>query len=110
MPPCPFAAAPTRYGPTNPPSEPIEVINAMPEAAAVPERKSLGSDQKGPWKPKYPIPANVQSMIDSNGDVVVPSRIRAVPPTSTETAAWYRRSILRSELREMRIITTNPAR
>ena len=42
--------APIAKGPTNPPRLPIEVINAMPEAAEYPVRNSQGIVQKGPIK------------------------------------------------------------
>ena len=101
---------PSAYGPTNPPKLPTEVINAIPEAAEIPARNSFGSDQKGPLKLEIPIATNDQSVIESKEELVVPSDIRAMPPTIKGIAAWYRRSSLRSELRETRIIAITAAR
>src|SRR5215467_9958564 len=110
MPPAPLAVIPTTDGPTKPPSDPIELINAIPDAAEVPVRNSFGSDQNGPKKPSIPIAASDQRVIESNGESVVPSEIKAMPPTNRGIAAWYRRSNLQSELRETRIIANKPAR
>src|SRR5262245_25283005 len=100
MPPCALAAIPTRNGPTKPPSEPMEVTSAIPDAAATPVRKSLGSDHNGALTATVPITANVQSVIENNEELVALNRIKAVPAAISGMAIWYRRSSLRSELRE----------
>src|SRR5215472_11281517 len=51
-PPCRFPVflfiTPRAHGPTKPPRFPIELIKAMPEAAEIPQRNWLGTDQNGP--------------------------------------------------------------
>jgi hypothetical protein len=42
--------APTANGQTNPPTLPIELINAIPHAAEKPVRNSLGIEKKGGMK------------------------------------------------------------
>src|SRR5215813_5686806 len=60
-PPCRFPVflliTPRAYGPTKPPRLPIELIKAMPEAAEIPERNWLGTDQKGPRTLESPMTA-----------------------------------------------------
>jgi len=57
---------------------------------------------------KFPFP-NDQSVIESKGAVVAPSNTRAMPPTMAGIAAWYRRSSLRSDLRDTPLIAVSPA-
>src|ERR1700676_4389372 len=47
---------------------------------------------------------------EKNGEGVVPSNSRAVPETGAGITIWYRRSSLRSELRDTRIIARSPTR
>ena len=51
-----------------------------------------------------------QSTMDSCWEFVSPSKTRAIPATAIGMALWYRRSELRSELRDTRTIAPNPAR
>src|SRR5579862_387297 len=97
-------------GPTYPPRLAMELIKAMPEAAENPATNLFGIEKNGPKKLYIPIATNDQSAIERRGERVKPSNKRATPPTMSGIAAWNRRSMLRSELRETRIIATNPAK
>ena len=53
---------PMRYGPTNPPRLPSELISAIAPAAAVPLKNVVGSDQKTGIVLKTPIAATDSAM------------------------------------------------
>src|ERR1700694_3493966 len=95
---------PTVEGPTNPPRFPTEFIKAKPVATAEPERNPLGIAQKGARKQQRPISTKHKSPTANTGERVVPNNARANAAPSTGIAAWNFRSILRSELREMKTI------
>ena len=61
-------SAPVMYGATKPARLPSELIYAIPAAAAVPVRKTLGSGQKTGSAPKMPIAQSVTATITANGD------------------------------------------
>src|SRR5213082_1643494 len=62
----------------NPPRLPIELMNAMPAAAALPLRKLVGSDQKGPRVLQIPMAASVKAATPATA--LVPSTTRDAAP------------------------------
>src|SRR3984893_14232796 len=101
---------PPAKGPTNPPRFPTEFIKANPVAIAEPERNPLGIAQKGDRKPQRPISTRDKSATANTGERDVPKRASANAAASIGIAAWNFRSILRSELREIRTIPTAATR
>ena len=58
---------PMRYGPTNPPRFPSELINAIAPAAAVPLKNAVGSDQKTGSALKMPAAATERAIKPRTG-------------------------------------------
>src|SRR5215831_807849 len=104
--------APMAWVPTKPPRFPKQLIKAIPAAAEYPVKNSLGSAQKGPNRLKPPDATKHQSATARKTEpgASSPSSTNAVAATMSGTAAWYRRSSFRSELRPTKIITGSPIR
>src|SRR5580765_1169091 len=86
------------YGPTNPPRLPAELINAIAAAAAGPLRNAVGSAQNGDGNEYSAIVATENAPIARA--ICLPAAIlsdRATPTMNSGTAAWRRRSPVRSE-------------
>src|SRR5262245_395352 len=58
---------PTRAGPAIPPTLPIELMSAIPPAAAVPVRSAVGSVQNAGSAAKVPTEPNVKATIAMTG-------------------------------------------
>jgi arabinofuranosyltransferase len=88
---------PTSDGPTKPPRFPIELISAMPPAAADPVRNAVGSVQNGPSAPQMPAAAMQNETSDSRGTVLYPLSSRPAAPASAGNVTCHRRSPVLSE-------------
>src|SRR6267154_1712071 len=78
---------PMANGPTNPETLPMELINAIPDAAAYPVKKSQGSAQKGAKKLYAPPAISESATMDTRGEVDMPSSSQPRPPATTGIAA-----------------------
>src|SRR5882672_10630934 len=86
------------YGPTNPPRLPIELINAMLAAAAVPVRKIVGSAQNGGGNEYNAMVAIENAPMASARWFPAHTLIASATPTSRiGMAACHRRSPVLSE-------------
>src|SRR5258708_8173241 len=83
-------------------------MRAIPTAAEKPVRNSLGK-AKNTGKQLYTArAAQDRTAIEIAGEWIAPKNSKAIPPKATGIPMWYRRSSLRSEWRETRIIPTKP--
>ena len=75
---------PMTLGPTNPPRLPIELMRAMPAAAAVPPRKIGGIAQKTPCTERWPSweRANANTM----SGTLLPETAASTSPTAPMSA------------------------
>ena len=87
------------YGPAKPARLPIELIRAMPPAAAAPERKAAGNVQNTGRQPKMPKPATDSAAIFIVGSSSAVDIAMPADATNSGNARWNRRSSLRSERR-----------
>src|SRR5258706_548532 len=78
---------PMANGPTNPETLPMELINAIPEAAAYPVKKSQGIDQKGPKKLYAPPAISENATMDTRGEDEALSSSQPAPPATSGIAA-----------------------
>src|ERR1019366_7390615 len=91
-------------GPACPPRFPIELIIAIPPAAAVPVRKAVGNPQNGPMMLQRPETQSVKAKTTSRGGI---GKDRSTSPSENHQAAvatCQRRSFMRSERRPCRIM------
>src|SRR6266436_6040601 len=73
---------PTIEGPTKPARLPVELIKAMPPAAAAPSRKAGGIDQKGPAVLDRPAAAIAIVTMASAGGCAAADAASAIPPAN----------------------------
>src|SRR5262245_63926942 len=99
---------PIAYGPAKPARLPIELISAMPPAAAAPERKAAGNVQNTGRQPKIPKPATDNAAIFIVGSSNAVEAAMPADATNSGNARWKRRSILRSERRAQNTMLTVP--
>src|ERR1700761_5243498 len=91
-------AQPTAVGPKKPPRLPIELIQAMPDAAAVPVRIIEGNVQNGPLLPYRPIVAIDMPTKAHAVPIVLPAMTRPIAATTQAQNRFQRRSPMRSEI------------
>jgi hypothetical protein len=82
----------------------------MPVAAEKPVRNSPGTEKKTGKKLYAPMATAEKRTTEKNGERGAPSDSRAIPAKATGAAMWYRRSSVRSEWRDTRIIAIRPRR
>ena len=87
---------PTRYGPTKPPMLPIELIIAMPAAAAAPLSRAAGIVQKTPWTPSRKNRPTASAGIAATGPTTVLAT-NATAASARQAATTRLRSPVRSE-------------
>src|ERR1700719_1195829 len=98
---------PTRYGLTKPAKPPMELIRAIPAAAAEPASIAVGIVQESGKEDKIPAVASESATIAAEtfeGNKVL--KIRPTPPARAQIAKCHRRSPVRSELLPTNIIAT----
>ena len=89
---------PSMSGPTKPPSCDSALIQAIPPAAATPERNALGRVQKIASQAIAPIATSVSATTDSTAACPAKASISSpAAETSSESVACQRRSPVRSE-------------
>src|SRR5882672_10806890 len=82
-----FLKKPMANGPTKPETLPMELINAIPDAAAYPVKNSQGSAQKGAKKLYDPPAISESATMDTRGKVETPSSSQPRPTATTAIAA-----------------------
>src|SRR5437762_12786813 len=100
---------PITYGPANPARLPIELISAIPPAAAAPDRNAAGNVQKTGRQPKIPKPATDNAAIFIVGSSSAVEIAIPADATNSGNARWNRRSSIRSERRPQNTMLTSPA-
>src|SRR5438093_7053520 len=100
---------PMAYGPAKPARLPIELISAIPPAAAAPDRNAAGNVQKTGRQPKIPKPATDNAAIFIVGSSSAVEMAMPADATNSGNARWNRRSSLRSERRPHNTMLTSPA-
>ena len=88
---------PITDGPAKPARLPIELMMAMPPAAAAPDRKAVGSVQNTGRTPKMPNPATLNATIFAVGSFRKAATVRPAAATKIGKAVWKRRSSFASE-------------
>src|SRR5437762_12850240 len=88
---------PTYQGPKNPPRLPIELIQAIDAAAAVPVMNIGGIDQNGPLEPKKPKVAIDRPTIAHHVPIVIPAITSPIAETAQAASRFQRRSFMRSD-------------
>src|SRR5579875_1500309 len=96
-------------GPKKPPRLPIELIQAMPAAAAGPVRNIVGLDQNGPLVPSHPAEAIVMPTIAHQVPTVSPATTRPALASTQVQNRVQRRSPIRSDSQPKNIMLTAPA-
>src|SRR4029077_1860435 len=82
-------------GPANPPRLPIELIVAMPAAAADPDRNMVGMAQSGGFAELMPILTSVSAAITDTQDPADPASARpAAAATQAAMTCQVRSSVL----------------
>src|SRR5882672_12663648 len=82
-----FLKKPMANGPTKPETLPMELIDAIPDAAAYPVKNSQGSTQKGAKKLYAPPAISESATMDPRGEVDMPRSSQPRPPATTGIAA-----------------------
>lgn len=98
---------PMMIGARKPPKFPIELIRAIPPAAARPDSTAEGIVQNSPSTVKIPVVAIVMiTTVEKRFDAANGKHKNAAAPTKPQSATCQRRSAIRSELRPINIIPT----
>src|SRR2546428_8287349 len=92
-------------GPKKPPRLPIELMKAIPAAAAVPARRLVGMAQNGPTIENTPTRARLIEAIITKTEVENAAIKSATAPVKTGSATLQRRSPVRQEWTPTRTIT-----
>src|SRR5207253_1343218 len=95
-------------GPKKPPRLPSELIQAIPEAAAVPVRNIVGIDQNGPLVPYNPAAAIDMPTTDHQLPIVRPAMISPTADSAQVQNSVHRRSPSRSDSQPQNTIATAP--
>src|SRR5690242_10525785 len=93
-------------GPTKPPRLPMELMVAMPEAAAGPERNSVGMLHSGGLAALMPILTRVRAATTASVVLDRPASARPAEATRQAITTCHVRSPLRSECQDQRYIAT----
>src|SRR5450756_2051462 len=102
--------APIMKGAAKPARLPIELISAIPPAAAVPVRKTEDSDQKTGKAARMPVAPRLRANRASGAlPSDSPVRARPTPPSRVAAAQWMRRSPVLSEWMPLAIMPIVPA-
>src|SRR5262245_4000617 len=101
--------APSRYGPTNPPVLPTELINAIAAAAPIPRAAPVAIAHNGPKIEARPIIAIDSAVTDAIVPTATVVDARPMALTTAPAATCHRRSPVRSECRPASTIATAPA-
>src|SRR5262245_17702778 len=91
---------PTRNGASQPERLPIELMSAIPPAAAVPDNSIAGICQNGEKALSTPVTPRMSAANANTGDVWnTPIKTSPTAAVRQDSAQWYRRSSFRSECR-----------
>src|SRR4051795_5912615 len=90
---------PIAYGPAKPDRLPMELMTAIPPAAAAPDRNAVGSVQNTGRQPNTPNAATEKAIIFAVGSASSEAARIAAPASSSANAVWNLRSPVRSERR-----------
>src|SRR6476646_144652 len=91
-------------GPAKPPRLPIELIVAMPAAAADPDRNMVGIAQSGGFAELMPILTSVSAATTDTQDPADPARARPAAAAMQAATTCQVRSLVLSEWRAQRTI------
>src|SRR6476659_8019858 len=91
-------------GPTRPPRLPMELIVAMPAAAAEPERNMVGMAQSGGFAELMPMLTSVSAATTDTHDPAVPASARPTAAAMQAATTCQVRSLVLSEWRAHRTI------
>src|SRR4051812_24528933 len=93
-------------GPTNPPRFPMELMVAIPAAAAGPDRNSVGIDQSGGLAELIPTFTSVSAATSARRPPLDPAMKRPAEAARHAKATCQERSPVRSECRAHKIIAS----
>ena len=96
------------YGPPNPARLPMELIIAIPPAAAGPDRNAVGNVQKTGRFAKIPKPAMESEIIFSVGSSSAVDRPIPADASASGNARWNLRSSRRSDRRPHHTMPISP--
>src|SRR5690349_14664631 len=89
-------------GPTKPPRLPIELIAAMPLAAAGPDRKSVGMLHSGGLAALMPTLTSTKDVTTAAAVLEIPARARPAAAARQAMMTCHVRSFWRSECQDQR--------